>query len=392
MEAQLLYHARGFRCFAFAAFMALATTAMAAWSPDPTINTPVCTTTGAQFNAQLVSDGAGGGIITWTDRRAGNADIYAQRLDANGNPQWAANGVPVCTATGDQFGPSVIVDGAGGVIMIWQDERVATDSDIYAQRLNSAGVVQWAVNGSAVCTVAGKQVAASLVSDGSGGAIATWSDNRGGGSVYDYGIYAQRITSTGAVQAGWTANGVVVCADTNVFEGGSEQRIIRDGTDGAIICWADERLLNNSDLYAQRISGAGLALWTANGQAVCQTTGSQYSIQMISDTAGGAIVAWADGRAGDLIQDVYGQRISSVGAAQWIANGVGICTAPGSQYTGGIVPDGTGGAIVGWIDQRDESSNAYVYAQRKAMPPEQANGRPTAWRPHRYLLIVWNSG
>jgi len=34
---------------------------------------------------QIVSDGHGGGIIVWTDYRNGDYDIYAQRIDANGD-------------------------------------------------------------------------------------------------------------------------------------------------------------------------------------------------------------------------------------------------------------------------------------------------------------------
>ena len=36
---------------------------------------------------------------------------------------------------------------------VWQDLRPGPTYDIYAQRLNSSGVVQWAATGAAVCTV-----------------------------------------------------------------------------------------------------------------------------------------------------------------------------------------------------------------------------------------------
>ena len=40
-----------------------------------------------------------------------------QRLNANGVPQWAANGVALCTALGDQTDPNLISDGQGGAIV-----------------------------------------------------------------------------------------------------------------------------------------------------------------------------------------------------------------------------------------------------------------------------------
>ncbi len=54
----------------------------------------------------IVSDGAGGAIVTWKDHRSGTSyDIYAQRISAGGTVQWTANGVALCTATGDQSVP-----------------------------------------------------------------------------------------------------------------------------------------------------------------------------------------------------------------------------------------------------------------------------------------------
>ena len=55
-----------------------------------------------QTNPEITSDGSGGAIITWQDHRSGcTDDIYAQRVDASGAPQWTADGVAICTAASD---------------------------------------------------------------------------------------------------------------------------------------------------------------------------------------------------------------------------------------------------------------------------------------------------
>src|SRR3989304_788331 len=74
----------------------------AAWSSDTTVNNEICTAPGYQYNPTIVSDGIGGAIITWFDFRNGDYDIYAQRINASGDVQWTADGVPICTATGSQ--------------------------------------------------------------------------------------------------------------------------------------------------------------------------------------------------------------------------------------------------------------------------------------------------
>jgi len=45
----------------------------------------ICTASSEQYSPQIVSDGSGGAIITWTDYRNGNSDIYAQVVNSSGS-------------------------------------------------------------------------------------------------------------------------------------------------------------------------------------------------------------------------------------------------------------------------------------------------------------------
>ncbi|MGI8906178.1 MAG: hypothetical protein ACR2IE_06775 [Candidatus Sumerlaeaceae bacterium] len=224
----------------------------AGWSTSPLINNPVCTAAGGQAFSQIAADGAGGAIITWEDNRSGtNYDIYAQRYDAAGAPQWTANGVAVCTAAFDQEFPQITADGAGGAIITWGDYRSGTGTaDIYAQRVNAAGAPQWTANGVAVSTAASDQFDPQIAADAAGGAIITWYDFRSG---TNNDIYAQRVDAAGAPQ--WTANGVAV--STAASDQASPQ-IAADAAGGAIITWQDFRSGTNYDIYAQHISGGGV--------------------------------------------------------------------------------------------------------------------------------------
>jgi predicted lipoprotein with Yx(FWY)xxD motif len=195
----------------------------------------------------IASDGAGGAIAVWYDGRSGNYDLYAQRVNASGAVQWTADGVALCTEAGDQSNPDITTDGAGGVIVTWFDIR-SGDYDSYAQRVNASGVVQWMSDGVNLCTVAGEQWDPKITSDGAGGAIVTWYDTRNTPDTY---IYAQRVNASGAFQ--WTAGGAPICT-----EAGSrcDPRIASDGAGGAIVTWWDGRSGNN-DIYAQRIDATG---------------------------------------------------------------------------------------------------------------------------------------
>jgi len=294
-------------------------------------------------------------MIVWSDARSGNTDIYAQRVNNSGVVQWAANGVTVCAAANSQVNPQIISDGSGGAIITWSDYRTGVGSgDVYAQRVNSGGTVQWATNGVSVCAAANNQYEPYIVSDGSGGGIITWHDYRNG-SNFD--IYAQRVNGSSAVQ--WTANGVTVCA---AADHQSYPRIVVDGSGGAIIAWQDSRTGGIPDIYAQRVNSGGTVQWAANGVSVCAAAYAQQYMTMASDNSGGAVMTWVN--AGSPYT-VSAQRINGSGTVQWGANyGVVVCNGVGTLTKPKIAYDGSGGAVITWMDNRSNPSVYRSYAQR----------------------------
>jgi hypothetical protein len=332
----------------------LVTQPVTAWSTDSSVNTPVCTAKWGQGTLGLatVGDGAGGAIIAWADgRRGGRGDIYAQRLDPNGEPQWNKDGVPVCTESGDRYGVFMADDGAGGAVIAWMDMRAGPS--IYAQKLDSTGHARWAPGGVAVCVSSGYQSDIVIAGDGSGGAILAWSDSRSGDGPI-WGIYAQRIDSTG--EARWTADGVAVCpAGQDQYQAD----IVSDGSGGAVITWRDYAGGKN-DIFAQRLDSDGAQQWAQDGVAVCTAPGAQMSPTTVADAPGGFIVSWLDSRNSH--DNIYAQRMDSGGSIQWAQDGVAICTAAIDPENMVIAGDGSGGAIIVWQESRN--GNHDVYAQR----------------------------
>ncbi len=321
------------------------------WTKEDPENVAVSAAAGDQRYPQPVSDGSGGAIITWMDFRDGNFDIYAQRVNGAGVVQWTADGVAISTTAGEQSFPQLISDGSGGAVITWQDTRSGT-FDIYAQRVNGAGAVQWTADGVAISTAPDDQNNPQLIPDGSGGTIITWWDHRNG--TWD--IYAQRVNGSGVVQ--WTADGVAISTAAGDQE---NPQLISDNSGGAIITWQDYRNITNADVYAQRVNSAGAVQWTADGVAISTAINDQYVAQLISDNSGGAIIAWHDYRNGS-DADIYVQRVNSAGAAQWTADGVAISALAGEQIIPHLAVDGSGGAIITWMDHR--SGTWDIYAQR----------------------------
>ncbi|HEX6791605.1 MAG TPA: T9SS type A sorting domain-containing protein [Candidatus Krumholzibacteria bacterium] len=392
----------------FCIFLVHSGRAWAIWQQD---GIPVCNQSAANQVPAVMPDGAGGVIVAWEDHRGVGSDIYVQRIDGLGVLQWSAGGVAVSTAAGDQVGPKLCSDGAGGAIMVWQDD--ASDL-LYAQRVNSQGVPQWTPNGVLVRTLhLVIYEHHEIVPDGAGGAIIS-------ANAWDVDpfVYVQRLDSSGALQ--WTSDGVTIgggyrpsiAADDAggavvAWEAGNSigaARLAANGTPswnvsvasaqnamnsrviwvsgvGAIVTWQDHRNGVDYDIYAQRLNPFGAAQWLANGVPVSAAAGDQFNPVLAPDAASGAILTWEDARTGT--PDVYAQRVNSLGAMQWAGNGVIVSIAADAQTSPRIVPDGNGGAVITWLDHRSGLRND-VYAQRLVASGGgqwTANGFPVSTTP-----------
>jgi hypothetical protein len=336
-------------CYVFTLIVLFATAVNAQWQED---GAGVCTDALGQEVVYPATDGEGGAYIVWRDARNGNYDIYAQRLDSFGNALWTADGVAVCTESDLQDRPRVTADGVGGCIIAWTDFR-GTEIDIYAQRLNGAGSAQWTPNGVLVCGATSTQDQVELIPDGSGGAILTWIDERTYATTMTD-IYTQRLSSAGAPQ--WTPNGVAICNSAN---NQTVPQITADGKGGAWIIWMDYRNGSHLDIYFNQISASGTATWSNTGIGICTEIGNQWAPQIVGDGYGGFYATWYDFRGGGT-SDIYAQGLANNYTFRWTSNGIAVCTAANNQDSHVLVTDGSGGIIVAWRDYRNSEYDLYA--------------------------------
>jgi subtilisin family serine protease len=317
---------------------------------DPA-GTIICAEQADQTDPIALSDSANGFYIVWEDTRIGSPQLYAQRVDEWGRPLWSEEGIRICLAMSDQVAHSAAPDGGGGMYIVWQDFR-APDLKVYAQRVDSLGNLLWNVDGVEVASSVNMQTFPQVIGDGGGGMIACWLEG-----TSDMNIMSQKLDNIGFKQ--WGGAGVPVCTDS-AQQG--NPRLVTDGTSGAIIAWEDMRN-GTSQIFAQRVSGAGAVQWAGDGIEVCAIVASQIFDGVVSDDQGGAIVAWTDGRH-PLYSLVYAQRVDSGGNLEWDPDGVQVtAVASADQEMPCISPDGAGGSVVGWVD-RELDIAGDVKAQR----------------------------
>ena len=185
---------------------------------------------GPAEGAQVVSDGAGGAIIAYMrgipcedDIGWCDTDIYAQRVDAEGNVLWGPDGLPICAGPSHPNTPKIVADGAGGAIIFFtfvgNEVSAFGYMAIHARRIDADGHKLWPEDVEVWPT--GYH---SLVSDGFGGGISVWygGDGRSGG--------AQRLDAAGRKL--WGPDGT-----TMTFRDLHSELAVPDGCGGVFVSW-----------------------------------------------------------------------------------------------------------------------------------------------------------
>lgn len=253
------------KTFVYLMFLACSTSVTAQWSTDTTDYMLVTDYPETKSRLSGLSDGNGGAYLFWSDRRGWPADlgdIYGQHIDANGNLMWPEDGLLICGATNTQTYPLATSDGQGGAIVVWMDNRQAdppmlTTHRVYAQRISPEGTLMWQPNGVEVPAMHQTNATAEL-----GGDRDSW-----------------------------------VCSD---------------GAGGAIMTWLQSNPVNSHrEVYVQRINANGQLMWNAGAPVLMPETASCVNPVAYSDAEGGAYVLY---RASGQLRMLH---VTAMGSADW---------------------------------------------------------------------------
>ena len=329
----------------------------------PSSGVSLCEAPRDQYAPRAVGDGGGGAWICWQDYRDGSAALYVQHLAASGAPAsgWTAGGARLRGGVGvEPLAPAIAADGAGGAIVTWQEMREGR-SAVCVERLSATGGVAsgWAAEGTVAASSPHSQGSPVIVSDGNGGALVVWEEASGANGAD---LRGQHLGASGVPEAGCPATGFAVCAAAGDQRFASA---VSDGAGGAIVAWYDQRS-GAGHIYAQRVTAAGAvsAGWPVDGLPVCTAAGEQYGPSAVGDGAGGAVVAWEDYRQ-DAAGDIRAARISADGTrpAGWDADGVAVCDVTGAQ-SAPLAQVAAGGTLLSWLDDRAAGSAHLFRAER----------------------------
>jgi len=208
---------------------------------------PICQVEYTQLSAKVVPDDAGGVYVVWRDYEQEPHGIYAQHFNDVGGVLWQENGVSVL---GNGLGSedfAVAADSSGGLITVWAAGS-HDDHDLRGQRLNSQGLQLWNSDGVLISGADRDQYRPALVVGTAGDSYVIWQDMRRGSCVD---IFGQKVDAAGNVQ--WQTDGVWVA----VFDYLQlEPEIALGGPEEFYASWIDHRNEENV-LFLLPIGSAG---------------------------------------------------------------------------------------------------------------------------------------
>ena len=318
----------------------------------------------------IAADGFGGAYVSWTILNYGFQNLMVSRIDSSGNIRWslpAMNGWSTLSSglpDGGYLKIQLLQNGTSGVIVAWTDVRNAftTGISLFAQKLDITGARQWDTLGVALApkpSYLQQQTNEAIVSDNAGGAICAWEQSYSGSSPH---AYAGHINSSGALTWISPTDSVGVLVDSNASTGQENISMISGENGTALLTWTD-----GADVaYVQNIASNGSLPWGAKPAPIAANTSGEV---LTTDGNGGAIVAWTQGLQNGL--NIFAQHVNSSGQPVWSnptygTSGNPVSTTPSTyQEHPVIVSDDAGGAIVAWYDLRASSYGGPfdIYAQ-----------------------------
>ncbi|MGH7724197.1 MAG: T9SS type A sorting domain-containing protein [Candidatus Eiseniibacteriota bacterium] len=277
----------------------------------------VVTAPDAQGEVELLPDGSGGVLLVWDDCRRGcvegsyQLDVYAQRVRADGTlePGWATDGRLLSLGRARS---RILPDGTGGFYVASSViDSHAEDVEYFVERFTLDGdpYLGWPAGGVRVCAAPGTRLGLTIASDGLGGVLLTWVDDRPSASN-SYEIFASRVLPNGTIAPGWPADGLLVSDEYGLELFDSRPSIAPDGFGGAYVAWEQGFDFGNPAYVLHLTANGDVAPgWPQFGLRIAQSLG-QFKPTAVPDGDHGTIVVWDEASMNERRFGIYANRFS----------------------------------------------------------------------------------
>ena len=253
---------------------------------------------GSQYQQSVASLSDGGFVVTWTSHHTNDNRVFGQIYDTAGNKVYNHEFQINTNTNNSQWQSSVIGLSDGGFVVTWtSDHETVNDSNVYAQRYDSNGIM---IDGEFIVNTHtdSNQWDQSVIGLSDGGFVVTWESDHDN-SLESWDVYGQKYDSSG--------NEVGGEFHINTDRGAETESSVTKCSDGGfVVTWSYNSWSGpNTSIYAQRYDNDGNK--TGSEFQVRQTTEDSLGrADIVTLSDGTFIVTWTSEQTGD--SRIYGQR------------------------------------------------------------------------------------
>ena len=282
---------------------------------------------------QIAMNDAGVAIAVWMQSDIPHFNIWANRFDG---VSWGTAEMVETDDAGDAMLPQIAMDDTGAAIAVWR-QNDGTRNNIWANRFDG---VSWGTAEMIETDDTGDATLPQIAMDGTGAAIAVWTQNDDNSVNLRANIWANRFDGSS-----WGAPELV---ETNSTSLATLPQITMDDTGAAIAVWIqyDEYPASLwSNIWANRFDGFS---WSTPEMIETYDAGDASDPQIAIDGTGAAIAVWHQWDTVSGLGSIWANRFDG---SSWSTPEVIETDDARDASNPQIAMDGTGNAVAVWYQR-----------------------------------------
>jgi hypothetical protein len=331
----------------------------AQWNSNPAENTRYTDLTGEQVIPKIAVCTDGFAYIAWFSNHTGNYNVYLQRIDKDGNPQWPNNGILVSDNTQDSWLTDwdMSVDAENCALLVFSDIRTGTLNP-FGYRVSPSGEMMWGEDGVALSSSTNFEPTPKVCGTQAGNAVFAWISS---GTTTE--VHLQKVSPDGTELWG---DGIFIVSAT--VDNTYPFLMPADG-DNVYLIWHTETgpfWAPNRGTYVRKLDAGGNNLWAADAEIVAPVAmGPVITLQMCPDDAGGIVFSWYRNDVGTHF-NCFVQHMDDQGNKTMPVGGVVVSTteARNHMYPAPAYLDANQEIMVYFSEQDLNQNQRGLYAQK----------------------------
>jgi len=375
-------------------------------------------------NIRSVEDGNGGAFLFWQDKKSKTfTDVLFLHFDNNGNVSFRADGKSISASVGEKKNPITAGNNSQTAVVLWNDFS-SNNAILYGQLVASNGMLLWGENGLKISDGQRTLVNCNVAIDSKNTSYITYIEKNDAAPT-EYFLKLQIISAAGTpkyLNAGllinkslYAKNNSMVFPDEKggcfVLSGENENKIYQIHAqyidERGKILWREtsdisghstsitgyhallakpgllyvywQNLGKNKSISHQLLTAGGKTLLDERHVSIIKQNGNQGNPQAVLTGDSTIMLSWVNDFNGK--KNIYVQKFKTNGAALWNAEPLRIAKTGDDQFGQAIIADDRGGAVLAWLNQKNQAEKPSVFAQKISAKKEllwNESGTPIA--------------